>query len=311
MAFPLRLLTALRLSSYRRLVRCLAGLALLPILLLFASAVYVYWDYHRPLPPAVHRDLFQGITYTREVRHAPRPIVLHVVSIDLDAPGIHFLVTPGQPTGEYHLRARTTSQFLGEFKTQVAINAAFFHPWHANGPLDYYPHVGDPVSVDGLAMSQGQTYAEAEPGFNTLFLTPDNRVTIGRPSAKVVNAVSGRQILVRQGKVPQIDDSFAEPFELHPRTAAAVDASGKKLILFVVDGRQPNYSEGVTLAELAQIVLEHGGDTALNLDGGGSSTLVVEGPDGWPEVLNSPIHGRIPPGRERPVANHLGVFARR
>jgi exopolysaccharide biosynthesis protein len=81
--------------------------------------------------------------------------------------------------------------------------------------------------------------------------------------------------------------------------------------LIVVDGRQPNYSEGVTLPELTQIVIEHGGDAALNLDGGGSSTLVVEGPKGEPAVLNSPVHGRIPPGRERPVANHLGVFAER
>ena len=79
----------------------------------------------------------------------------------------------------------------------------------------------------------------------------------------------------------------------------------------VADGRQPNYSEGVTLGELADIIRQHGGHTALNLDGGGSSTIVVEGPDGHPRVLNSPIHGRVPPGVERPVANHLGVFATR
>ena len=48
----------------------------------------------------------------------------------------------------------------------------------------------------------------------------------------------------------------------------------------------------------------------MNLDGGGSSTLVVEGPDGEPRVLNSPIDNYIP-GRERPVANHLGILVRR
>jgi exopolysaccharide biosynthesis protein len=82
-------------------------------------------------------------------------------------------------------------------------------------------------------------------------------------------------------------------------------------LLFVVDGRQPNYSEGMSLPELAQVMLDYGADTALNLDGGGSSTLVMEGNDGKPHVLNSPIHGRVPPGRERPVANHLGIFAKR
>ena len=80
---------------------------------------------------------------------------------------------------------------------------------------------------------------------------------------------------------------------------------------FVIDGRQPNFSEGVTLEELAAIIRAHGGWTALHLDGGGSSTLAREDADGRPSVVNAPIHGRHPPGRERPVANHLGVFARR
>jgi exopolysaccharide biosynthesis protein len=63
----------------------------------------------------------------------------------------------------------------------------------------------------------------------------------------------------------------------------------------------------VTLAELAEIVIGYGGDTALNLDGGGSTTLVVEGKSGKPVRLNSSIDNRIP-GRERPVANHLGIY---
>jgi hypothetical protein len=46
---------------------------------------------------------------------------------------------------------------------------------------------------------------------------------------------------------------------------------------------------------------------AMSMDGGGSSTLVIEGGDGLPKILNSPIDNYIP-GRERPVGNHLGVF---
>jgi hypothetical protein len=45
----------------------------------------------------------------------------------------------------------------------------------------------------------------------------------------------------------------------------------------------------------------------MNMDGGGSSTLVIENERGKSEVLNSPIDSHIP-GRERPVANHLGVY---
>jgi hypothetical protein len=48
----------------------------------------------------------------------------------------------------------------------------------------------------------------------------------------------------------------------------------------------------------------------MSLDGGGSSTLVIEGEDGLPEILNSPIDSYIP-GRERPVANHLGITVKK
>jgi exopolysaccharide biosynthesis protein len=73
----------------------------------------------------------------------------------------------------------------------------------------------------------------------------------------------------------------------------------------VIDGRQVGYSEGATLAETAEWLRKFGAWNALNLDGGGSSALVMEGPDGEPIVLNSPS-GKL----ERFVANHLGVFAK-
>jgi len=47
----------------------------------------------------------------------------------------------------------------------------------------------------------------------------------------------------------------------------------------------------------------------MSLDGGGSSTVVIEGKDGKPEILNSPIDIYIP-GRERPVGNHLGIYVK-
>jgi exopolysaccharide biosynthesis protein len=92
-----------------------------------------------------------------------------------------------------------------------------------------------------------------------------------------------------------------------PRTALGVTKNGKGLILMVVDGRQPGYSDGVTFPELAQLMISHDSHTAINMDGGGSSTLVIEGRDGNPVVLNSPIDQNVP-GAERAVANHLGIF---
>ena len=266
------------------------------------------WYTHRPLPPPVRQELFQGVTYLRDVRAEPRPLVIHLVMIDLDAPGISFFVTPPQPIEGRDLPARTTSQFLDEFDVQVAINANYFEPWWSRTPWDYYPHVGDPVTVLGFASSAGEVYAWArwQP---TLNLTRDNRASIGLspPSDEVYHAVSGNYLLLSGG---QLRGGAARAYQgdRHPRTAVALDEAGETLFLVVVDGRQPGYSEGVTLPELAAIIQEYGGYDAINLDGGGSSTLVMAGEGGRPAALNTPIDNYLP-GRERPVANHLGVRA--
>jgi exopolysaccharide biosynthesis protein len=94
---------------------------------------------------------------------------------------------------------------------------------------------------------------------------------------------------------------------LEPRTAVALNRTGTKMWLLVVDGRQPRYSEGVTLPELATLLHELGVYEAINLDGGGSSTLAI---DGWlqPTTLNTPAALRLFP-LQRPVATHLGIYA--
>lgn len=83
----------------------------------------------------------------------------------------------------------------------------------------------------------------------------------------------------------------------HPRTAAGIAADGR-LLLMLVDGRQRE-SRGVRLEELAALMVGVGAEEALNLDGGGSSSLVVNG-----ELLNNPA-GR---GTEREVMTAVGVF---
>jgi hypothetical protein len=75
----------------------------------------------------------------------------------------------------------------------------------------------------------------------------------------------------------------------------------------VADGRQPGVSEGLTLLELAGVFVSLGVWDALNLDGGGSSTLVMEDADHTFGVLNTPV-GRGEPGTLRQVATNLGFY---
>ena len=113
-------------------------------------------------------------------------------------------------------------------------------------------------------------------------------------------------MLLLQGEpVEGLDD-----IELDPRTAIGLNRNGRWLILAVVDGRQPFYSEGATFTELADILRDYGAFIGMALDGGGSSTMVVQGEDGKPVILNSPID-QYAPGRERPVANQFGVYLKK
>jgi exopolysaccharide biosynthesis protein len=142
-----------------------------------------------------------------------------------------------------------------------------------------------------------------------MYINADNTVSFDQPHGDIYNAVSGLPCLVLDGK-SIVEGTPADTEEVNPRTAVGVDQSGWVMILLLVDGRQPNYSEGVTMSELSALMLEFGTYQAINLDGGGSTTLVTQNADGTAQVLNSPIHTRIP-GRERPIANQLGIYAPR
>jgi phosphodiester glycosidase len=291
----------------RRLRRIARALSLALACAALLAALGWYASRHRPRPGPTSAPLARGVAYTREVLDAPRPLVVHVVSVDLTTPGLRFLVTPGDPARRLPFDARTTSGFVRESGALVAINGDFFDPWHSEAPWDYYPHVGDPVRSLGRACSEGVCYAASASGkAPSLFLSADGRAAIAASPPEGLqpfNAVSGGPLLIEGGAV-RSNAGVA----LHPRTAVALDASGRKLLLAVVDGRQPNYSEGVTLLELAEMLLARGAWVALNLDGGGSSALASRRPSGEVELLNCPINNRIP-YRERPVGNHLAVFA--
>lgn len=296
----------------RKIIRIiLVGLLILVAVIAILSGGFFFWRDHRPQPSNVHLALFHGITYTRDVRQQPRPLVIHIVQIDLATPGLSFLVTPGDPIDGHKVRAQSTSQFLSKHHLQLAINGDFFWPWWYYTILNYYPRDKDPTDVNGFAASRGAVYSEekSDDPRPTLFLSQDNQAGIDQSIGAVYNAISGLPLIVEDGRISdQIkpDEYYAG---VHPRTALGLDRERKSLLLFIIDGRQPNYSEGATLPELAQIAIEYRAYTALNLDGGGSSTLVIEDRQGRPQVLNSPIHASMP-GMERPVGNHLGVWVK-
>lgn len=292
--------------------RWFSGVAAISVICLLIIGGAAFWYTHRPLPAPTRTSLFRGIEYERLVEDGP--MIVHVVRIDLDTPELTFRITPASSSSSYDVDVRTTSEFLSEFKLQLAINGDFFDPWRDIGFWDYYPHSGDGVNTRGLSAAIGDVYTEGytlKERYHTLYISETNEASFTAPDNGIFNAISGNIRLIQNGDPISITDVENEYLmKRHPRTAVGFDEAGKTLIIVVIDGRQPNYSEGATIPELIEVMLGFRVFEGINLDGGGSSTLVIEGEQGQAVVLNSPIHNRIP-GRERPIANHLGVYTER
>lgn len=290
--------------------RSIAILISILLVLGLCAGGYVLYDRGRPAPVPVKQKLSEGITYRRLVHIFPRPMIAHVIIVDTKRKGISLLVTPPDSAGETPLAARTTSQFLEEFDVQIAVNGDGFTPWWSRSVADYYPRVGDPIAPLGFTASNGDVYwrgeNEGDTGVEpTLYISRRNVLSFNNRPNNVYSAISGDRMLVVKGDaVPDLDDS-----EVEPRTALGINRNGRYLYIVVVDGRQPFYSEGATFADLAELLQEQGAFMAMSMDGGGSSTLVIEGENGLPRILNTPIDNYIP-GRERPVGNHLGIYSK-
>jgi exopolysaccharide biosynthesis protein len=80
-----------------------------------------------------------------------------------------------------------------------------------------------------------------------------------------------------------------------------LDAGATHLIILVLDGRRTGVAEGMSYAELSKEMIAAGCDRALNLDGGGSSVMVLRDGDKF-TIKNHPSNES-----ERPVGNVLGI----
>ncbi|MFG2001028.1 phosphodiester glycosidase family protein [Spirillospora sp. NPDC048911] len=198
---------------------------------------------------------------------------------------------------------------------------AFTSLWGTGGRgrsiADGAQRVAEVLVTDGKVVSVGDTPGSGEIAANSFVLVgreaggdtlrtlkPGDPVGLAyrpRSSGKSAGfAVGGNQMLIKDGRVLPLPDPAA-----HPRTAAGFTADGRKMILLTVDGRQVD-SRGVTLAELAALMREAGAHNAINLDGGGSSTMLAREPgQARGQVENQPSDGA-----ERPTPNGIGLYAK-
>ena len=243
---------------------------------------------------------FRGVTVIHRATGEPRPLSYLVARIDPHEDGISFRVTPQNGGDPRETTRQTTRAFLEEQGARLAINAHFYSP---------FPPVDDYAEVRGLAVSDGDAYSPFEGtstiGFN---LDPSNEPALVQqlagdttgfasdPAVTLHNAVGGAEQIVTGGV------NTATWNEQHPRSAIGMTSTGE-VILFVVDGRQDFVSEGLTTPEVADILIaDFDVVDALNLDGGGSTSLAVADPIA--RLANTTVGGA-----ERVVGSSLAVFA--
>ncbi len=228
-------------------------------------------------------DPYPGVRHLHRVTE--RPWDMHVVLVDLSRPELRVLgTTPDQ-------RRSVTSEFARRSDSQIAINANFYGG-----------------SSCGMAMGDGAKWGDSyEDGCSDSvgFGRERNRARYFRSSAAgdlpdgwISEVVSGKPRVITDGNVVQDYDCGFHICALHPRTVVGLTEDRGTLILLVVDGRSGR-SAGMNGGELGATMREFGAHQAVNLDGGGSTTLYIEGEGG---VVNRPSGGG-----ERSVMNHLGV----
>ncbi|TWD80748.1 calcineurin-like phosphoesterase family protein [Kribbella amoyensis] len=181
--------------------------------------------------------------------------------------------------------------------------------------VDGLPTVREVILRDGVVVSTATTPAATPLADNELALIgreagasaltafePGDKVEVKygprADAADVAVGLSGNKQLARDGQVLDVDDTA-----LHPRTAIGFSADGRRMVLLTVDGRMVD-SRGLTEKELGKLMLDLGSDDVLNLDGGGSSTMLKRSPgEATPEVVNKPSDGS-----ERLTPNGLGLL---
>lgn len=296
-----------------------------------AAAVVVAGTFFGGIAPAAHAqeivtEPFLGIRHIQRVSAGPRPLFVNVLEIDLSAPGLSFRLTPeveGLPYGDETV-TQTTRAFVEAQNAQLGINAHFFR-------LEHHSEQRATNNLS-LAASDGNAYSPWEGGLRFGFnIDANNVATFIRPGSEggfdtqprdlnLYNAFAGNLRIVANGnavtqaQVPRRPET-GEMADRHPRTAVGL-TNDNKLLLVTVDGRQNVFSEGVFIDELGAMMKDLGARNAVNLDGGGSTTMVGDyygdlGSDGNERgtlLLNSPV-GRRPVGSERNNGTNLAVFA--
>ena len=228
------------------------------------------------------RTVAPGIVRASFSYKEPRLIRIHALRIDLTNPDLRFHVTPkaenhGQPMPDapdciIRTRRETTRNFFRGLREKninivAAVNATPWSPWRA-------PFTHTYADKMGFLVSDGVVVMPPDGKRPSLIVTKDGHVDLATIPANadisnVRHAVSGFGFVLTCGMVSGGNKDLA------PRTGYGISKDRKYLYIFVADGRQPKYSMGFTHREVGEFLRYLGAYNGLNMDGGGSTTMII------------------------------------
>lgn len=238
----------------------------------------------------------QHINYAMSADNKQLAIYIAEVDINRDDVSIHANYKDNDPDLGWGMQ-RVTDQmaaavakhsdpdseyYVENYKAVVGTNGDFFNM-----------STGAP---SGALVMEGELYCEAR-NENFFAVLNDGTAVIGTPgeweyykSLGIQEALGGSMMLVQNG-VSVVKPSSSYYNDRASRTCVGITADNK-VIMMVLDGRQEPFSAGGSAQELAQIMIDAGCVTAMNLDGGGSTTFAAK-PEGSDtvQVVNRPSDG--------------------
>jgi hypothetical protein len=245
--------------------------------------------------------IFKGIEHARGTNTPsvayPSKNVLNALRIDLTDPDIKLFTDPRVASNyipdRREVTGSRTKDYLTKFHLQAALNSNRY---------DY----STAADIYGLCICTGVVTSAQNSADSSQSLVFDsmNRGEIyanwpARSNEGIYTAISGSDPLVVKGV------NVAQKIDQHPRTAFGLSQDRRYLYAITIDGRQAGYSDGAYDFETAAWMIFLGAYDAMNVDGGGSTTMVIEDKAGKPQELNRPSDVG-----ERVVASHFGIYAK-
>ncbi len=260
------------------------------------------------------------LPYRVQRLNLPGPVAGVLVMINLNDPRVRVAVALADdrdPDGDGPCvgQLETTSQVARKQDFDITINASFFAAPGARdtGSQKIRYFVGNCGWPQGWHFSNGKLSGQPKAGNlrATMIVHQDKSVSLTDMlealPADTKYAVSGNAMMLKDGKpTPPAMDAIR-----HPRSGIGLSADASTLYILAIDGRQDTHSRGVTLGEFANIFIQHGAHNAINLDGGGSTSLVIKDPGtGAFAIANQPSDSstlKLPLRFERPVVDVVGI----